>query len=165
MTSKEMKKYLEEAKDEFDQIPDSEEIEPGLDIDDPSELQLRKACRLIDASEKLLREENSHYILIIDASFIAIERSIHSRLLETGVVEEGDPIFKHDKMYKLGKETGIYDDEYEEKLKQLWQENRSKTYYRDGIPSEKRAEAMHKLAKSVHDYIVGMSNNGHKCLC
>lgn len=165
MPSNEMEEALEEAISEFDENPEEKEIEHGLDTKDSMELQLRKACRLLKASEKLLKKENSHYILIIDACFISIERSIQAFLLEKRVIEEGDPVFDHEKIYQLGTQTGIYGSDYEQKLKQLWKDNRSKTYYRDGLPSKSRAEKMFNLATAIHNHIVGMSNEGHKCMC
>jgi hypothetical protein len=164
MTSNEMEECLKEARSEFDKPPEEENIENGLNTNDATELQLKKACRLLKASKELL-EKDSYYILVIDACFTAIERSIQARLYEVGAIDEGKAIFDHERIYEEGRMIGIYDGDFEESLKRLWSENRSKNYYREGIPSRERAEKMYNLATSVHSHIMGMSSNGHKCLC
>lgn len=165
MTNNKMEEALEEAISEFDKTPSDNEVENGLNTEDSMELQLRKSCRLLDASKELLEKEDSHYIIIIDACFISIERSIQAYLLEKKLVDEGEPLFDHEKIYRLGRNAGLFDEEFEKRIKDLWKDNRSKTYYRDGLHSEGRAEKMFQLAESVHDHIVGMSDSGHKCIC
>lgn len=164
MASKKIEDALEEAINAFEEYPDEREIETGLKTGDAMELQLRKSCRLLKASEELL-EENGYYILVIDACFTAIERTLQAYLLEKNVLKEGETVFDHEKIYRMARNTGIYDKDFEEDLKMLWKENRSKNYYRDGIPSETRAEKMYKLAKSVHKHVVGMSSEGYVCMC
>ena len=56
----------------FDRQPT--EIESGLDVDDAALLQLRKACRLLSGAEAL--HEANYHTLVIEASFVAIERTI-----------------------------------------------------------------------------------------
>lgn len=164
MTSNRMENCLEEARSQFDVPPNEDEIEDGLNTNDETELQLRKACRLLKASKELL-EEKSYYILVIDACFTAIERSIQARLYEVNILDEGEAVFDHERVYEEGAMAGIYDEEFAESLKQLWSENRSKNYYREGIPSISRAKKMYDLASSIHDHVIGMSSNGHKCIC
>ncbi|QGA80522.1 hypothetical protein [Candidatus Nanohalobium constans] len=165
MTNSDMEDALEEAISKFDESPPHEEIENGLNTEDSMKLQLRKSCRLLDASEKLLEKDESHYIIIIDACFISIERSIQAYLLEKKLIDEGEPLFDHEKIYRLGRQAGLFDEDFEQRIKNLWKDNRSKTYYRDGLPSKGRAEKMFRLAEAVHNHIVGMSNSGHKCIC
>ncbi|WP_266081841.1 hypothetical protein [Haladaptatus caseinilyticus] len=74
MTSKEIENALANAEDAFQRSPDNPET--GLEfVTDPTILQLRKACRLLDAAQFLI-DRNGHYTVIIEASFVAIERSI-----------------------------------------------------------------------------------------
>lgn len=58
----------------LDQAPDYEE---GLDPDahDPDVIQLRKACRLLDAC-RLLRDHDGYHTSVIEMSFAAIERTL-----------------------------------------------------------------------------------------
>ena len=74
MTSKEIENALANAEDAFQRSPENPET--GLEfVTDPTILQLRKACRLLDAAQFLI-DRNGHYTVIIEASFVAIERSI-----------------------------------------------------------------------------------------
>jgi hypothetical protein len=56
------------------------DFEEGLDVDDPTLLQLRKACRLLDAAT-FLQNEDGYYTVIVETSFAAIERTIQFYLL------------------------------------------------------------------------------------
>ena len=75
--------HIEEKLDEvqilFDRRP--EEVETGLDVGDPGMLQLRKACRLLEAARQLI-EENGFYTVVIETSFGAIERTLQFYLQE-----------------------------------------------------------------------------------
>lgn len=82
MTSKDLEAALGDTEDAFQRRPES--LEVGLDhISDPAVLQLRKACRLLDAAGFLL-DRNGHYTVIIESSFVAIERSIQFYVEEKG---------------------------------------------------------------------------------
>ena len=85
-------------------------FEEGLDVDDPSLLQLRKACRLIDAAQ-FLEQEDGYYTVIIEASFAAIERSIQFYLLDTGLLHE-DEYVNHGDVYQMGEDAGLYSREF-----------------------------------------------------
>ena len=86
------------------------EFEEGLDVDDPTLLQLRKACRLIDAAQ-FLEQEDGYYTVIIEASFAAIERSIQFYLLDTGLLHE-DEYINHEEVYQRGEDAGLYSREF-----------------------------------------------------
>ncbi len=72
MSSTRIEQLINEVQAAFDRRPT--EIESGLDVEDAALLQLRKACRLLAGAEAL-REAN-YYTLVIEASFVAIERSV-----------------------------------------------------------------------------------------
>lgn len=62
MTSTELKTALANAEDAFQRRPENPDV--GLEyVSDPDVLQLRKACRLLDAASFLL-DRNSHYTVI-----------------------------------------------------------------------------------------------------
>ena len=164
MASNKMKRVMEDVKREFKRSTDPREVEKGLDTDDSGIMQLRKACRLLQASKKLV-EENGYYTLVIDASFVAMERSVQAILLEKGIIEEGETVFDHEKILDKGEKAGIYGEDFKNDLKQIWSENRSKHYYRYGKPTEKRAEKIQELAESLHEQVKGMSSEGYKCIC
>ena len=70
----------------------------GLEhVSDSVTLQLRKACRLLDAAGFLL-DRNGHFTIIIEASFVSIERSIHFYVEEKGYDVAGQ---RHTEVYEL----------------------------------------------------------------
>jgi len=139
------------------------DFEEGLDVDDPTLLQLRKACRLIDAAQ-FLEQENGYYTVIIEASFAAIERSIQFYLLDTGLLHK-DEYVNHEEVYQRGEDAGLYSGEFAGKLTNLWRNNRSDTYYREGVATEDRAEKMVELAEAIHSHILQLAGTSHECIC
>lgn len=139
------------------------ELEVGLDVDDSALLQLRKACRLLSATG-FLGARNGYYTVVIEASFAAIERTIQFYLLEQGSIEEGDFV-NHENVYRFGRDAALYGDAFAEKLLNLWRNNRSDTYYREGRGSDTRAEIMYQLATDIHDHTLQLAGRSHDCIC
>lgn len=152
---------LDEAQTLFERP--GEDFEEGLEVDDPTLLQLRKACRLIDAAN-FLQEQDGFYTVIVEASFAAIERTIQFYLLDTGLLHE-DEYIDHENVYQRGKDAGLYGEEFAGKLMNLWRNNRSDTYYREGIATEARADKMLELAEEVHSHVIQLAGKRHKCIC
>ena len=75
MSSTTIESLIDEVQWAFDEPPGR--IESGLDVDDAALLQLRKACRLLAGSEQLLG--TGYYTLVVESSFVAIERSVLRR--------------------------------------------------------------------------------------
>lgn len=96
---------------------------------------------------------------------MAIERTIQFRLIHDGTMEASEVISSHRRLYQRGAEVGLYDDAFGERLAELWNQNRTKTYYRLGIATEAQAEAMHELATEMHRDLVDGSQVRHECLC
>ena len=86
MSSTHIETLINEVQATFDRRP--ADIEAGLDVEDTALLQVRKACRLL-AGAKILQDAN-YYTLVIDASFVAIERTVEFRLLERGTMQSSD---------------------------------------------------------------------------
>lgn len=137
--------------------------ETGLDVDDAVLLQLRKSCRLIDAVESL-RQQNGYYTVVIEGSFASIERSLQFYLLENGYVEE-DEYVDHETVYRLGRNAGLYSDDFLGRLLELWQNHRSRTYYREGVGSEDTAGLMLHLAEQIHSHVLQLAGESHECVC
>ncbi|MFC3960207.1 hypothetical protein [Halovivax cerinus] len=159
MTSKKLESALTDAEDAFLRKPENPEV--GLEhVSDPAILQLRKACRLLDAAEFLL-DRNGHYTVIIETSFVAIERSIQFYVEEKGYDVAGQ---RHTEVYDLGVRAGLFSRDIADRLEELWIENRSESYYRTGVAGEYRARTVRRLAAQLHDEIVG-STRTRDCLC
>lgn len=161
MENSSVEELLDEAQDLFDRP--GNRFEDGLDVDDPALLQLRKACRLIDAAQ-FLQKEDGYYTVIVETSFAAIERTIQFHLLETGLLHE-DEFVNHETVYQDGTRAGLYNQAFADKLTHLWRNNRSDTYYREGIATEKRAAKMLQLAEAVHSHVLQLAGKSHECIC
>lgn len=161
MENSEIESLLDEAQTLFEQRATNPE--DGLNVDDSTLLQLRKACRLLDAAAFLM-EEDGYYTVVIEASFAAIERTIQYYLLERGLLHE-DEYVNHETVYERGERAGLYNGEFADKLMNLWRNNRSDTYYREGVASEERAEKMLELAGEIHGYTLQLAGERHECIC
>lgn len=161
MENSEIEEILDEAIDAFRGSPKSPE--EGLSVDDPALLQLRKACRLLDAAE-FLEAEDGYYTLVIEASFSVIERTLQFYLLEQEVLD-ADAFVTHEDVYDLGGSAGLYDADFRDKLLDLWRNNRSRTYYREGLSSAAAAAHMVALARELHDHVLQLAGQSHECIC
>lgn len=161
MSSTRIETLLDDVQVAFDRRPS--DIETGLDVEDASVLQLRKACRLLAGAERL--REVGYYTLVIEASFVAIERTIEFRLLDRGRVSSDELPGTHSGVYHEAASMGIFSESIAEELEDLWRNHRAKTYYQDGLAAADRAEKMHELASEVHAFVVGRSSRNYECLC
>ncbi|QLH79103.1 hypothetical protein HZS55_18180 [Halosimplex rubrum] len=137
--------------------------ETGLEVDDPALLQLRKSCRMLE-TVRSLQKQNGYYTVIIEASFASIERSIQFYLRENGYIRDGEFV-DHRKVYELGENAALYGTDFKEKLVQLWENNRSRTYYREGVGTEENARLMVDLAEQIHRHILQLASRSHECIC
>jgi len=161
MSSTTIESLIDDVQRAFDEPP--EHIETGLDVEDAALLQLRKACRLLAGSDHLL--DAGYYTLVIEASFVAIERSIEFRLIERGEMDPRNLPGSHTSVYREAANLGMLSEGIADDLADLWRDHRAKTYYQDGLATEKRARRLSDLATEVHLFIVGRSSQGHECIC
>jgi hypothetical protein len=161
MDNSDIEDLLDEATTLFERP--GNQFEEGLDVDDPTLLQLKKACRMIDAAQ-FLQQEDGYYTVVIETSFAAIERTIQFYLLDTGLLHE-DEYINHENVYQKGEDAGLYTEEFAGKLTNLWRNNRSDTYYREGIATEERAKMMLELAEAVHIHVLQLAGDSHECIC
>jgi hypothetical protein len=161
MSSTRIEQFVDDAQAAFDRRPT--DIESGLDVSGAALLQLRKACRLLAGADALQAE--GYYTLVIEASFVAMERTVEFRLLERGTMEPTDLPGTHPGVYREAASAGIFSESVANDLADLWRDHRAKTYYQDGLAAAERAETMYALAQEVHEFVVGRSSQGHECLC
>ena len=107
----------------------------------------------------------NYYTLGIEASFVAIERTVEFRLLERGTMQPDDLPGTHPGVYREAAAAGVFGESIAADLADLWRDHRAKTYYPDGLASAARADAMYELATELHTYVTGQSRQGHECLC
>ncbi|WP_248896340.1 hypothetical protein [Haloplanus sp. XH21] len=96
---------------------------------------------------------------------MAIERTIQFRLIHDGAMESSEVISSHRRLYQRGAEVGLYDEEFAAELAELWNQNRTETYYRLGLATEAQAVAMEELAAALHQHLVDGSRISYECLC
>lgn len=145
----------------FNERPDR--VETGLDVDSAELLQLRKACRVLDAAETLAAENGWHTV-VIELSFAAIERTLQFYLLENDFLTP-DEYIDHETIYEQSHKAGLYNESFKKKLIGVWRDNRSHSYYRGGVGSDKRAETMLELAEAIHDHVLQLAGTSHECIC
>lgn len=161
MVTDDIRDRLSAAERTFEGTPGA--VEEGLDVDDAELVQLRRACRLLEVGSRLLGR--GYYSVVIESAFVAIERTIQFRLIHDGAMSPEEVISSHRRLYQRGAEIGLYDDALGDDLAELWNRNRTKTYYRLGVATEEQAEAMHRLATDFHQELISMSRVAHECLC
>ena len=88
MSSRAIETLIHGVQAAFDRPPN--DVEPDLDVDDAAVLQLRKACRLLAGGATL--QHGEYHTLVIESSFVAIERSIEARLLERTWIDPTDSL-------------------------------------------------------------------------
>lgn len=152
---------LDEAIDLFDTRPS--DVEAGLDVASAELIQLRKACRLLDAARHLDRV-NGYFTVVIEISFAAIERTVQFHLLANGFIHPEEYV-DHRIVYERGREAGLYSEAFEEKLVRLWRNNRSRSYYRDGVATRPRAEKLRELSSAIHSHVLQLAGEHHECIC
>lgn len=161
MKNSNIENLLDETRTVFDARPET--VETGLDVDSAELLQLRKGCRLLAAANTLVAE-NGYHTVIIEASFGAIERTLQFYLLENGFLRPEEYV-NHQTVYERSHEAGLYDKVFKDKLIRLWRDNRSKSYYREGVGSERRAAKMLELAETIHQHVLQLAGQRHECIC
>lgn len=161
MSSTEIESLIDAVQAAFDAPPDT--VEDGLDVQDAALLQLRKACQLLAGAERLL--DDGYYTLVIESSFVAIERTVEFRLLERGGRDPRDLPGTHTGVYREAARIGLLSESVADDLADLWTERRAKTYYQDGLATRERARKTVALATEIHQFAVGRSSQGHECVC
>jgi hypothetical protein len=161
VSSNRIEQLVDDVQAAFDRPPG--DVEAGLDVDDPALLQLRKACRLLDGAATLL--ETGQYTLVVEASFVTIERTVEFRLLDRGRTDPDDLPGTHPGVYREAASMGLLPESVADDLADLWRNYRAKTYYQDGLATAERADGTYRLAREVHEFIVGRSRRSHECTC
>lgn len=157
---------LKRALETFQRSIRDQTVESGLDVDgDQPVVQLRKACRLLEAA-RTLRRNNGYATSVIELSFAAIERSLQFYLMETGTYDTDD-FFDHESVYVEGATPGVnlYDAEMAEDFRTLWRNYRSAVYYRQSLATLEQADSMFELADAVHEWILNFAKVSHECHC
>lgn len=126
-------------------------LNPGPEASD-GEIQMQKACRLIELTNRL-DEIGEYYGAILEQSFIVIEHTLQGYLLAmTGT--DARELRDHTSPYEFAKRQVPLEDATIESLKTLYDARRTEHYYGTTVTTEGQATAMQRVATTVHEHIV-----------
>ncbi|ELZ19737.1 hepn domain-containing protein [Halosimplex carlsbadense 2-9-1] len=135
-----------------------EEIDPDADW----KTQLTKACRLLAAVEHF--EDQGFYTATIELCFGATERSVEAYALAEGGDNLND-FYDHTYCYERASALGLLSSGTTEDLRQLYDTNRTDSYYGGRRPTEQQAVAMRTLSRSIHEHVQNQIREGGVCVC
>jgi hypothetical protein len=155
---------LDRARDAFETVGRGRTaFEDGISTDEDWKTQLTKACRLL-AVVDTLQSRDGYYTAVIEVCFGAIERSIEAYAL--AMTNDTLQDFRdHQFSYERAHRIGLFERETAAAMKDLYNENRTESYYGGGRPTAGQAEAMTDLASAVHQFVVSQIREGGVCLC
>jgi hypothetical protein len=140
-------------------IPTREaEIDPDADW----KTQLTKACRLLAAVDSLSGQ--GFHTATIELCFGATERSVEAYVLAEGG-DDLDDFHDHTTCYDRATDLGFLSDTTTHQLRQLYDTNRTDSYYGGRRPTERQADTMQQLARSIHEYTTDRISEGGVCVC
>jgi len=136
--------------------------EEAIDSDADWKTQLTKACRLLAAVEQI--DGQGFYTATIELCFGATERSVEAYALAEG--GDGlDDFHDHTHCYDRATDLGLLSATTTDRLRQLYDTNRTDSYYGGRRPTERQADAMTQLSQSVHQYVTDQIREGGVCVC
>ncbi len=136
--------------------------EDEIDSDTDWKTQLTKACRLLAAIEHISGQ--GFYTATIELCFGATERSVEAYALAEGGDELHD-FHDHSTCYDRATALGLLSDTTTQNLRELYDTNRTDSYYGGRRPTERQAETMQQLARGVHEYVTDQIREGGVCVC
>ena len=139
------------------------EADLNPEADDPPVIQLRKACRLLDAC-RTLQANNGYHTSVIEMAFAAIERSLEFYALSASNDSVGD-FQNHERAYDRAVELGVLSADTAARLQTLYTRNRSASYYRETVATAEQAATMFSLAVRLHEYVTNFAQSSHECRC
>jgi len=136
--------------------------EDGIDTDDDWRTQLTKACRLLAAIDHLAG--NGYYTATIELCFGATERSVEAYALAEGGDELRD-FHDHTHCYDRASALGLFTRDTADRLRDLYDTNRTDSYYGGRRSTGNQAAAMQELATAIHTHATDQIREGGVCVC
>lgn len=138
--------------------------EPAVDTDADWKIQHTKGCRLLAVVTEI--EGDGYYTAAVELCFGVIERSLEAFAIAEGGDELRDfQTDSHDRCYDRAAQFGLFTRELMHELKNLYGDNRTDSYYGGRHPTERQAEAMHRLAREIHRHVTDQIRDGGVCNC
>lgn len=136
--------------------------EAAIETDADWKTQLTKACRLLAAADRLVAE--GLYTAAIELCFGATERSIEAYALAEGGDELAD-FHDHTHCYDRATALGLLSEPTTDRLRRLYDTNRTDSYYGGRRATDRQARTMQQLSRSVHRHVTNQIREGGVCLC
>jgi len=136
--------------------------EDAIDSDADWKTQLTKACRLLAAVEAIA--DQGFYTATIELCFGATERSVEAYALAEGGDDLND-FHDHTSCYDRATDLGLLSGTTTRELRQLYDTNRTDSYYGGRCPTERQANTMQQLAQNVHEHVTNQIREGGVCVC
>jgi hypothetical protein len=154
---------LDAAIDAFNEegygVPTREE---AIDSDADWKTQLTKACRLLAAVETIA--DQGFYTATIELCFGATERSVEAYALAEGGDDLTD-FHDHTSCYDRATDLGLLSGTTTRELRQLYDTNRTDSYYGGRRPTERQSDTMQQLAQNVHEHVTNQIREGGVYVC
>ncbi|UPV76945.1 DNA-binding protein (plasmid) [Halorussus limi] len=136
--------------------------EDAIDPDVDWKTHLTKACRLLAAVETIA--DQGFYTATIELCFGATERSVEAYALAEGGDDLND-FHDHTSCYDRATDLGLLSGTTTRELRQLYDTNRTDSYYGGRRPTERQADTMQQLAQNVHKHVTNQVREGGVCVC
>ena len=136
--------------------------EDAIDSDADWKTQLTKACRLLAAIDTL--SDQGFYTATIELCFGATERSVEAYDLAEGG-DDLEDFHDHTTCYGRATALSLLSETTTRELRQLYGTNRTDSYYGGRRPTDRQADTMQQLARSVHEYVTDQIREGGVCVC
>lgn len=143
---------LDAAEDAFGHVAGRPTFEPTLNSApdaDPGEVQIQKACRLLELSGRL-DDLGEYYGAVLEHSFIAIEHTFQGYLLAITGADERD-LRDHTRLYELASGQVPLSEETIDRLERLYDARRTEHYYGTTVTTAEQARTMHAVAAGGQD--------------
>lgn len=146
---------LEAAEDAFGHVDGKPTFESGLTASPdarPGEVQIQKACRLLEITGT--EAVADYYGAILEHAFIAIEHTFQGYLLAFSGFESRE-LRNHVTPFECAKGRVPLEDSTIESIQRLYDERRTEHYYGTSVTTRSQAERMRNVAGEVHRHVIG----------
>jgi hypothetical protein len=138
--------------------------ESAIDTDAHWKTQLTKGCRLLAVVEAI--EGDGYHTAVVELCFGVVERSLEAFAIAEGGDELRDfQTDSHDRCYDRAAALGLFTRDLTRELEALYGDNRTDSYYGARHPTNRQAEAMHRLARAIHAHVTDRIREGSVCNC
>lgn len=140
-------------------------VQPSLRVlEADADIQLRKACSLLNAC-RTLRRSPGNYVAIVELSFNAVERSFQHYLTDT-TSANASHFHTHERVYEEMARKNVFGEAaVVERLDALRERNRAAMYYDVRKPTREQARAIVAFAQTTHDHLVTLGQHQSLCGC